>query len=120
MEEDKTLGPEEAETLRRKLLPGIEKFVNSGVITAEIQVNTVNDSRKLLAANPKLLTRAPIGLIESVADGKVALSTANKKAKQTDEADNAQRTNKSNSKEQAQLKKLMEKMSSSSEETEDI
>ena len=126
MEQEQTLSPEAAENLRRKLLPGVEKFIGAGVITPEIQVHTVNEPRKLLAASPKLLTRAPIALIESTADSEAASSKRQTKKfpivePSVEESFNDDEPSQGNlsSKERAQLKKLMEKMNATNASTDD-
>jgi len=59
LERDKKIGPEQAELLRRKILSGVGKFVESGATIPEIEGRSHFNPRVLLAPEPKLLVAAP-------------------------------------------------------------
>jgi hypothetical protein len=61
LETAKTLGPEQAEILRRKILSGAEQFIRAGVVTLDIRARSTVEPRLLMAPEPKLLVAAPIG-----------------------------------------------------------
>jgi hypothetical protein len=56
MEKKKTISPEKAELLRRKLISGVTKFVDSGSIIPEINDRTYYNPRELMAPQHKMLT----------------------------------------------------------------
>lgn len=59
--ESKALAPEQVELVRRGLLSGISKFMESGATIPEIENFTHYNPRKLMAPEPKLLVSAPEG-----------------------------------------------------------
>jgi hypothetical protein len=59
LERDKKIGPEQAELLRRNILEGTTKFIESGAIIPEIQDRSQFNPRILMAPAPKLLVSAP-------------------------------------------------------------
>ena len=56
LEQEGKLGPEQAEKLRRQLIDGTSKFLETGAITEEIYGEARFEPRQLMAAAPKLLT----------------------------------------------------------------
>ena len=59
LEQENKLGREQAEILRRKILGGVGKFIESGAIIREIEDRTYFNPRSLMAPEPKLLVSAP-------------------------------------------------------------
>jgi hypothetical protein len=71
LERDKKLGPEQAELLRRKVLDGVGKFIESGAIIPEIEGRSQFNPRLLMAPEPRLLVGAPEEITaESLDDGR--------------------------------------------------
>jgi len=59
LERDSKLGREQAEILRRKILDGVGKFIESGAIIPEIEERSHHNVRSLMAPEPKLLVSSP-------------------------------------------------------------
>jgi hypothetical protein len=55
LERENKLGREQAEILRRKILGGVSKFIESGAMIPEIEGRTHFNPRSLMAPEPKLL-----------------------------------------------------------------
>lgn len=60
LEKDNKLGPEQAEILRRKVIDGVGKFLESGAIIPEISDRASFDPRLLMAPEQKLLSSGTI------------------------------------------------------------
>jgi hypothetical protein len=58
LERENKLGREQAEILRRKILGGVSKFIESGAMIPEIEDRTHFNPRSLMAPEPKLLVGA--------------------------------------------------------------
>jgi hypothetical protein len=58
LEQEKAIGPEQAEILRRRVTEGVTMFVEAGVMTVEIAQRSTYNPRQLLAPEPKLLVAA--------------------------------------------------------------
>lgn len=54
-EEDGTLGPEQSELMRRRVLDGTKRFLESGAIIPEIEQHTQHDPRSLMRPATKML-----------------------------------------------------------------
>lgn len=61
LQETNTIGPEQAEVLKRQLVQGISGLIDTGVITTEIQARTQINPRQLVAPSPKLLSVSRVG-----------------------------------------------------------
>jgi len=64
LERDQKIGKEQAELLRRKILTGVGKFIESGAMIPEIQDRSSYNPRLLMAPEPKLLVSAPRDVVE--------------------------------------------------------
>ncbi len=60
LEKQNKLGREQAEVLRRQIVHGVSKFLESGAYIPEIADRTFNDPRLLMAPEPKLLGSGPV------------------------------------------------------------
>jgi hypothetical protein len=60
MEDQRAIGPEQAEILRRRVTEGVTLFVEAGVVIPEISQRSSYNPRHLLAPEPKLLVAAGI------------------------------------------------------------
>jgi hypothetical protein len=56
MQREQSIGPEEAEIVRRKILDGVGQFLTSGATIPEMKARSHFDPRELMAPEPKLLT----------------------------------------------------------------
>lgn len=70
LEQDKKLGPEQAEILRRNIFEGVHKFTESGAIIPEIEERTHYNPRLLMSPIQKLLTSASNEIASSDDGGK--------------------------------------------------
>ncbi len=59
LKESGALGPEQAELLKRRTIESATKFLESGAIIAEMDVNATQSPRMLMRPEPKLLTGPP-------------------------------------------------------------
>lgn len=64
LKSDKSIGPEEAELLRRKVVNGATLFIESGAIIEEMENASIHRPRQLMKPEPKLLA-SPWGEKES-------------------------------------------------------
>lgn len=64
--QEKKIAPEQAELLRRNVLLGCTKFMDSGAIIPEIQSHTTHNPRLLMRPQPKLLAAGTDGDDEEV------------------------------------------------------
>lgn len=65
MESEKKLEPEKAEILRRQVIEGATKFIESGMTIPEIEAGTEHNPRALLAPSPKLLTEGVTSRVDT-------------------------------------------------------
>jgi hypothetical protein len=70
-EDEDRIGPEQAELLRRRVLDGATRFLESGAIIPEIERHTEHDPRRLMRPATKMLvspTRPPASEAETLQD----------------------------------------------------
>ena len=109
LEKEGKLGPEQAEKLRRQLVEGASKFLETGAITEEIYGEARFEPRQLMAAAPKLLT----GTVEQVSETQPKLKrTVGVESDSELAFDGEETTNLSSlsAEEASMLKKLLEKI----------
>jgi hypothetical protein len=55
LEKSKSLGPEQAELLKRKVIDGATKFIQSGALIEEMEGESIHSPRQLMRPEPKML-----------------------------------------------------------------
>ncbi|HEY0068733.1 MAG TPA: hypothetical protein VGE04_02050 [Chloroflexia bacterium] len=108
LEQEQRLPPEDAERLRHKLLANIDKFIEAGATTPEINKRAQYDPRLLMSPAPKLLTGPKIISVEvPPRDDKVQADASVVEVSNANRSLNPERLNKE---EQAHLSVLLDKM----------
>lgn len=63
--EERSMGPEEGEMVRRGVIEGVGKFLYAGAMIPEMAAHSQFEPRKLIAAEPKLLTSGALPASDS-------------------------------------------------------
>lgn len=89
METTKALPPEQAEILRRNITASLGALLNSGILIPEINNHVIQDPRRLMSPEPKLLAAGPSPQETSVSTPKsTSKSTSEPKSKAIESDDN--------------------------------